>query len=372
MIKAVTNSYQISKIEISGYKSIKNCQLELGSLNILIGSNGAGKSNFISFFKLLSEIRSESLQLHIGRSGGPDALLHYGRKESDRIKAKVYFGLEPNNHEYLFELEPTQDNRLMFSKESLGFYKEKEVSIGQGHFESKIRQSFFQSGSNEVVDFSGISPAKSWQIYHFHDTSDTAKVKQVQNINDNRYLRHDASNLAAFLYLLRSNYPNYYKKIVKTIQLAAPYFGDFVLRPSVSNSDKIELEWTEKNHDEPFKTHVFSDGTLRFICLATVLLQPDELMPNTILIDEPELGLHPHAIAILASLLQTASERNQIIVSTQSVELINQFEVENLIVVDRKEGESKFSWLDKKELSLWLEEYSLGEIWQKNLLGGTP
>ena len=166
MIKPVTSHYQISRIEISGYKSIKHCQLPLAKLNVLIGANGSGKSNFISFFKLLSEIRSEQLQLHIGRSGeqlqlhigrsgGPDALLYYGRKESGKIRAKIYFGSEPNNHEYLFDLEPSQDNRLMFSKESLVFYKDRESIFRQGHFESKIRQSFFQSGSNEIVDFRG-------------------------------------------------------------------------------------------------------------------------------------------------------------------------------------------------------------------------
>jgi len=363
MIKAVTDSYQISKIEISGYKSIKKCQLELGSLNILIGSNGAGKSNFIGFFKLITQILSQNLQLYVGRSGGPDALLHYGRKETDSISAKFYFG----NNGYFFGLEPTQDNRLMFSRESFYWNMSGGHSLGEGHFESLANK-----GTGTGIDNNVLPPMKTWQIYHFHDTSDTAKVKQLHGINDNVFLRQDANNLAAFLYYLKPQFPLEYKRIISTIQLVAPFFGDFFLRPSPNNQDKIELEWTEAGHDIPFKAHELSDGTLRFICLAIVLLQPDELMPSTILIDEPELGLHPYAITVLASLLQSASEQHQIIVSTQSVELINEFEVEDLVVVDRKDGASSFSRLKEKDLLSWLEDYSLGELWKKNILGGRP
>ncbi len=363
MIKAVTDSYQISKIKISGYKSIKKCYLELGSLNILIGSNGAGKSNFISFFKLITQILSQNLQLYVGRSGGPDALLYYGRKETDSIIAELFFG----HNGYIFALEPTQDNRMMFRKESFYWNVTGERLIDSGHFESLAEE-----GTGTGIDINVLPVMKSWQIYHFHDTSDSAKVKQLHGINDNVSLRQDASNLAAFLYYLKSQFPLEYKRIVNAIQLVAPFFGDFFLRPSPNNQDKIELEWTEAGHDIPFKAHELSDGTLRFICLATVLLQPDKLMPSTILIDEPELGLHPYAITVLASLLQSASEQHQIIVSTQSVELINGFEAEDLIVVDRKDGSSSFSRLKEKDLLLWLEDYSLGELWKKNVLGGRP
>jgi predicted ATPase len=213
---------------------------------------------------------------------------------------------------------------------------------------------------------------KSWQVYHFHDTSATAKVKQIQPINDNRYLRSDAQNLAAFLYLLQQQkrYSDRYQKIVKTIRLVAPFFGNFVLRPKVDNPDTIELEWTEQGSDIPFKAHHLSDGTLRFICLATVLLQPESFQPETILIDEPELGLHPYAIQVLAGLLRSASRSKQIIVSTQSVQLLNEFDPGDVIVSDRTDGSTMLHRLDAKQLDTWLEDYSLGELWQKNILGG--
>lgn len=354
MIKPASDTFQITKIEVSGYKSIKECKLALGSLNILIGSNGAGKSNFISFFKLITQLLSQNLQLYVGRSGGPDALLHFGRKKTEAINAKLYFG----NRGYFFDLEPTQDNRLMFSQESIyGDMSDPKSVGGRGYFESLADQ-----GTDISIGSKVLPPMNSWQIYHFHDTSETAKVKQLHGINDNVFLRQDANNLAAFLYYLKSQFHLEYKRIVGTIQLVAPFFGDFFLRPNPNNPDKIELEWTEVGHNIPFKAHELSDGTLRFICLATVLLQPDKLMPDTILIDEPELGLHPYAITVLASLLQSASEQHQIIVSTQSVELINEFEVDDLIVVDRKNGESYFRRLDENDFKQWLDDYSLGEL----------
>jgi predicted ATPase len=213
---------------------------------------------------------------------------------------------------------------------------------------------------------------RSWRLYHFHDTSQSALVKQVHGINDNEYLRADARNLAAFLYRLKNHHETNYQRLVRAIQLVAPFFGDFHLRPSADNQEKIQLEWSEAGEDVPFTASALSDGTLRFICLATVLLQPEEYMPATIIIDEPELGLHPFAITVLAGLMKSAAERHQLIVSTQSVELVNEFEAEDLIVVDKRDNASVLRRLEVEPLREWLAEYSLGELWKKNLLGGRP
>ena len=213
---------------------------------------------------------------------------------------------------------------------------------------------------------------RSWRLYHFHDTGSSALVKQIHGINDNEYLREDARNLAAFLYRLQHQHEEHYQRIVKTIRLVAPFFGDFHLRPTVANPEKIQLEWTERGQDVPFTASALSDGTLRFICLATVLLQPEGFMPASILIDEPELGLHPFAITVLGGLMKATSQRHQLIVSTQSVELVDEFEADDLIVVDKAGGASTFTRPDRQALAEWLKEYSLGEVWKKNLLGGRP
>jgi energy-coupling factor transporter ATP-binding protein EcfA2 len=173
--------------------------------------------------------------------------------------------------------------------------------------------------------------------------------------------------------------------------LVAPFFGDFVFRYFLP--DKARIEWTERgNIDTPYSAHALSDGTLRFICLATLLLQPIELLPDTVLIDEPELGLHPYAINILANMIKRVAEEKQLIISTQSVELLNEFEPADVIVVEREPNVSNlppysvpfvpglaqeeygsiFKRLDTEQLKNWLEDYALGELWKSNVLGGGP
>jgi len=355
---------QLSRIVLSGYKSIPKCDLELRSLNVLIGANGSGKSNFISFFKLIQQMLESKLQLYVSKQGGPDSLLYFGRKKTEKMKAELYFG----NNGYKFFLEPTQDNRMMFAKEAFWWNLHGDWPISEGHFETEVES---QRDRTEIYKYT-VPVMKSWRVYHFHDTSDTALVKQPHGINDNAYLRQDARNLAAFLYFIKEHFFSHYERIVKTIRLVAPFFGDFYLRPQLGNKDQIELEWMEKGDDVPFKAYQLSDGTLRFICLTTVLLQAEEYKPEVILIDEPELGLHPYAINILASLLKLASKSKQVILSTQSVGLLNEFEPQDIIIADREKGYTNLYRLDSEALCSWLDEYSLGELWQKNILGGRP
>jgi predicted ATPase len=362
-MKPLSGNDQLSRFVLKGFKSIANCDLNLGALNILIGPNGAGKSNFIEFFNTIQQILEGNLQLYVGRQGGPDALLHFGRKKTEKLEAQLYFG----NNGYWCTLEPTKDNRLMFANESFWWNMSGPRTIGSGHFES-----YSEIGTRTSIDDYVRSSMQQWRVYHFHDTGDSSLVKQRHAVNDNSYFRPDARNLAAYLSLLKQTHPGHYRKIVNTIRLAAPFFGDFHLRPQPDNKDMIELEWIEKDKDVPFKAHHLSDGTLRFICLTTLLLQPVENQPATILIDEPELGLHPYAITVLTSLLKSAALKKQIIVSTQSVELVSEFDAEDLVVVDRKGDASVFSRLDVEKLQDWLQEYSLGELWKKNIFGGRP
>lgn len=356
---------QLSRIDISGYKSIKHCSIKLKKINVLIGSNGAGKSNFISAFALLQNILVKNLQVTVAQSG-LNSLFYNGRKVTEEITFEVFFG----SNSYGFNLIPTDDNRIIFKKEYFGYHGlwDNESNVSRGHSES-----MWQAGSNNKLDeyIKPILSKQNWRVYHFHDTGRNAKVKQEHNISNNKVLLNDASNLAAFLYRLKNNYEKSYSEIVGTIQLIAPYFKDFVLEPQESNNELIILKWQQKGCDDIFNASQFSDGTLRFICLATLLLQPHELQPATIIVDEPELGLHPYAITIFSEMVKQLSDEKQIIVSTQSVELLNEFDVEDVIVVDRSEDGSVFKRLDAAELETWLEsDYALGDLWKKNILGG--
>ncbi len=366
-MKAVTDSNQLSRLVLRGFKSIAECDIAFGRLNVLIGANGAGKSNFIGFFKLIQRILDERLQLIVGEMGGPDALLHFGRKKTEELLAELYFG----NNGYRFTLRPTQDNRMMFTHEALWWNGTGEWQPHSGHFETYAHRYARGRQHTRIYDF--VVPAmRSWRLYHFHDTGASALVKQIHSINDNEVLREDARNLAAFLYRLQHHHAEHYQRIVKAVQLVAPFFGDFHLRPMVENQEKIQLEWVERGQDIPFAASALSDGTLRFICLATVLLQPEDFQRATILIDEPELGLHPYAISVLAGLMKAASQCHQLIVSTQSVELVDQFDAKDIIIVDKVGPASTVKRLDAAAMQAWLEEYSLGELWKKNLLGGRP
>lgn len=363
-MKVVTDSNQITQLVLNGYKSIAKCSIDLGRINVLIGANGAGKSNFIGFFRLIQRILNEQLQMAVSEMGGPDAILHFGRKQTEEVRAELYFG----NNGYRFTLQPTQDNRMMFASEALWWNVRGDWHTGAGHFETRFKE----RGSHGLIWSHTVPAMHSWRLYHFHDTSRSALVKQIHGINDNGYLRDDGRNLAAFLFRLKEHHNENYRRIVKAVQLVAPFFGDFHLRPTVGNAEKIQLEWTEAGQDVPFAASALSDGSLRFICLATVLLQPEEFMPAAILIDEPELGLHPYAITVLAGLMRSASARHQLIVSTQSVELVNEFDAEDLIVVDKAGTKSILHRLDVGALQEWLADYSLGDLWKKNLLGGRP
>jgi predicted ATPase len=358
---------RVKKLSVSGYKSIKELnEFSLSSLNVLIGANGAGKSNFISLFRLLNEMYEEQLQLFVQIQGGPDTLLHFGRNSTSKLRAEFYFA----RNSYTFDLVPTNDNRLIFEREISWFegvyYNSRPGAVlGTGHEESKLKTATDQY-SPYVRD-----SVSNWRVYHFHDTSEKAKVKQKHQANDNLRLKPDAANLAAYLLMLREKYPSEYARIVSTIQLVAPFFHDFVRREGDVNT--VELEWTSKgNLDTPFRAHMLSDGTLRFICLATLLLQPVELLPDTILIDEPELGLHPYAITVLADIFKQVAEQKQLIISTQSVELVNELSPEDIVVVDQIDGASTFRRFSDGDLADWLQEYALGELWKRNVLGGRP
>ncbi len=356
----------INRIEIENFKSIREMDLQLNPINILIGANGAGKSNFIGFFKLLKNMYDRNLQNYVAEEGGADNVLHYGLKQSENLKGVIEFN---KVNRYYFRLNPNQAGNLYYYSEGTQYNREgslswDEVDLGNGYSESTLINK--QSGRYYYVKWY----MTSFRVFHFHDTSKTAKIKQPCHIFDNQYLREDGANLAAYLYALQQTNIKNFKRIEMVIRSVAPYFEKFDLKPDRLNPDSIRLEWKEKGSDAYFNAKHLSDGTLRFIALATLLLQPKA--PQVIIIDEPELGLHPFAINKLAGLIKKASANTQIIISTQSVNLVDNFEPEDIITVDREEGQSVFRRQDRETLKGWLTDYSISDLWNKNVIGGRP
>ena len=348
--------------------SIREMDLELKSLNIMIGPNGSGKSNLIAYFDMLRYLVQERLRNWVSDRDGADRVLTFGAKRTPHLSSRVEFG----DNAYEFALRYTDADSLSFGDERLTLLSEERpgYSLGSGHKEALLKtQMRTDGGFPRRADYIQAS-IDSWRVYHFNDTSRTARVKQTQPLHADEYLRHDASNLAPYLFMLREDHPAVYSQICKTARLAIPFFDDFNLRPRKNphGDYQIQLRWKHRQSDEPFLASQLSDGSLRFICLVTALLQPDP--PTTIILDEPEIGLHPHAITLLGALLRSASARMQVIAATQSARLVDEFAIDDLIVVEQVDGVSHFARLEFAEFDSWLEDYSVSELWESNLLGG--
>lgn len=374
----------IERIIIENFKSIRKLDLELKPINILVGANGAGKSNFISFFELTNQIYKQKLQIYIGSN--IDKFLYFGRKKSPHIYGLIDFD---NKIAIDYQITPQENTSfLIYFKLCLNFRKtnEKEYEkwkiliseiltreIGIPDIKHNLKLQGLNEQDSNYPDFIKFEKEylRSFKIYHFHDTGNSSPLKRINKLDDNDFLREHGENLAAFLYYLQEKHPKEFKNIENQISSVAPFFDRFNLSPRKLNEEEIRLRWFEKGADGYFDAFDLSDGTLRFMALTTLLLQPD--LPKTIIIDEPELGLHPFAINKLAAMMkQAAAKGSQVIVSTQSVGLIDNFEPEDIITVDREDDQSVFRRLDSEDLKDWLEDYTLGELWNKNVIGARP
>ena len=362
---------ELDYITVEGFKSIKSIkELELGPLTVLIGPNGSGKSNFLGVFSFLNAIRHERLQDYVLKAGGADNVLHFGSRATKRLRIHASFQKERNQYE--ISLETTAIDDLVPQYESIYFWKSDQYpSPLDRQIPSAGREAGISTASGPIASYVR-RHLDSWRLYHFHDTSVDSPMKKTADVNDNRYLRPDGSNLAAFLYLLDRRHKNSYGSIVRTVRQVAPFFRNFAIEPTRLNRRKVILEWEHEGTDEYFDATSLSDGTLRFMALATLFLQPKRYRPSVILVDEPELGMHPYAITLLASLMKQASTETQVIVSTQSSLLLDHFEPEDVLVADRADGATQLTRLDPSDLESWLEDYSLGQLWEKNVLGGRP
>ena len=363
---------KLKTVKIKGFRSINDMTLELWPLNVLIGANGSGKSNLIAFFKLVNELMGGRLQQHIAATGRTTANLHFGPAVTPQLEAEVAFEVDNGTDTYLMRLFHAAGDSLIFAEETLSFHQTgypqpKVVSLGSGHQETRIGE---EAGKGDSTAKTLKHLLDRCRVYHFHDTSPTSRIMKYGYIGDNRWLMPDAGNLAAILHELKCSKEKAYHRIVSTIRQVAPFFDDFDLEPT--DSRDIILNWRHRESDLVFGPHQLSDGTLRAICLISLLLQPRENLPYLIVVDEPELGLHPYALNVIASLFQAASQHAQVLVSTQSSAFLDSFEPEDIVVVERKGEATEFERPDAEKLGAWLEDYSLGEIWEKNVLGAGP
>ncbi|RQO77784.1 ATPase [Pedobacter sp. KBW01] len=348
-------------VKIEGFKSIQNAKIEIRPINILIGANGAGKSNFLSFFEFLNQIYNQALAQYVALNGGTEKILHKGTKITNAIKCYISFGNETNA--YSFTLERGEDG-FIFMQEGL-WYNGKNLDIASYKSEAQIRINTWFRGKFIRQHLNGLKK------YHFHDTGKNSPFNNTSNVeNDSFYLYEKGENLSSFLFGIQNDHPVVYNRIVKTIQSIAPYFLDFFFSPNENGN--IRLQWRDKFSSVVYGASDLSDGTIRFIALTVLFMQPN--LPTSIIIDEPELGLHPTAVSKLSGMIKSAASKGtQIILATQSGDLVNYFDPQDVITVDQVDGESKFKRLNQEDLKLWLEDYELGDLWERNVIeGGQP
>ncbi len=353
---------QIRNITIEGFRSIKSIKdLELRPLNVLIGANGSGKSNFLKALMFLRTVvlRSGDIQRELELDGGASRMVHLGPKVTPKIGFKVCFA--DDTGEFNVELNCVPEDSLSYLLADDG------IRLPAGVAENRT-STYTAMPKQEILE----SSLSGWNKYHFQDTGFLSPMKTTTDIHDNRELRPDGSNLAAYLYLLREKHEHSYGQILNTVKMANPFIEDFAMKPQRLNEQQIRLEWRQKGSDAYFDVYSFADGTLRFIALTTLLLQPESMRPSLVLLDEPELGLHPYAIHLLAAMLDQASLDSQIIVATQSPILLDHFSPEDVLVAERVSGATEFHRLDGNRLKEWLKDYSLGQLWEQNEFGGQP
>jgi predicted ATPase len=375
---------KLTRLQVSGFRSFRSIDTPLRALTVLIGANGSGKSNFVGLFNMLSFMLSGSLQTYIARKGGGSSVLHYGQKITPVINADLTFEGETAVSTYGFSLAFASPDRLIFTDERVSFMRKGEKtpyedSLGSAQTETRLTELAASTKESNARTVARVFQKRlqEVQVYHFHDTSETAYIRTLQDVQRDRFLLSTGGNLASFLYMLRQAYPAHYARILTTIRLVVPYLHDFILEPSRLNQGRIELRWRDRNPDYEFGPHQLSDGSLRAIALITALMQPDDLMPSVIVIDEPELGLHPAAVATVAQLVQAASAKRQVIVATQSPKFVSAFAPEDVVVMERGEdergfGQSTIRSLSREDLGDWIDQYDLGQLYDMNVTGGGP
>ncbi len=370
----------IEFVHVKGFRSLADFRVDdLPGVTVMIGPNGAGKSNFLRFFEMMGWMLTAPRRLarFVRWQGGADDQLFGGHARTKRIEADVALRTSAGRADYRFSLAHTNPDCLEFDDERFrlrGGDPPNDLpwqELGSGHPEAKILEArstdntnVFGAGATAIVE-----TLRSCSCYQFHDTSDRSPIKKAWDASDCGRLRGDGGNLAAVLHFLEQNDVRRYESICYHVGRVLPVFDRFVLDES---HDGLILRWKAKNSNKNCGAHLASDGSLRIFALVTLLNLPLDLLPHVILLDEPALGLHPAAISLVGGMIRSLAARRQIIVATQSSLLVDVFELDQLFVLDLDGDATTVQRMKSDDYREWLEEYSTGQLWEKNLLGGYP
>ena len=372
---------RIESVRIRGFRSLADVELSnLQNANVLIGANGSGKSNFIRFFEMMSwMLRSRRLGEFVERYGGADDQLYGGNSVSPRMAGELALRTDKGRNDYRFALSYAHPDRFISTEEAYRFSADRYATdpdwqhVAGGHREAAIvdvAQASSSVGPDPVTARVIVHLLRSCQVFQFHDTSYTSNFKKRWDAEDTDYLRTHGGNLAAVLHRLEEEDVKRFDLICRHVRRALPVFDRFQVDESYG---KVSLRWKASGTDKTFGAHLTSDGSLRFFALVTLLNLPSGMLPDVLLLDEPELGLHPAAVALVGSMIKSLAKDRQIIVATQSPLLVDAFDLEDIVVLELRDGRTMFRRPDAEGYKRWLDEgFMPGEMWQKNLIGGRP
>jgi predicted ATPase len=364
----------LKKLLVRGYKSLRDVEIDFGPRTVLIGPNGAGKSNLLGVLQLVAKLATRSLTNTVVAAGGASALLYRGPKVTPEMELHLWFEREGGaaEYRYLCRLGRTADDNFFFLEEKAGVLDEYTTSfvwkdLGSGHRESALWDAPDPSAK-------GVRDAlERINYFHFHDTSVNAPLRVQSRVEESKYLRPDGVNLAAFLLALKEadddDSQAAWRRILGAMRQVAPFLKD--LSPTLVAGRHVRLDWVD-DVDDTYGVYQLSDGTLRALALFTALSQPGHQMPAFVSIDEPELGLHPAALDVLVGAIRSVEGRCQVLLATQSTRLLDYFEPEEVLVTERSQAGSVYRRVDREKLQAWLDEYTLSELFDRNLLGGRP
>ena len=361
----------IKTVTIEGFRGLRNIQnLELPQLTVLIGANGAGKSTLIRFFEMLGwMLRSKRLQEFVLLQGGGDDQFFMGARQTPRIHAQLCLQTGLGLNDYRFDMvHVSAGDTVMLMNEGYRYSANTFASKAKWTEIDAVGKESALLDKTDKTCKTIVNLLRQCSTYQFHDTSSKAAIHNRWDITDSLRLRSDGGNLAAVLLDLLNTEPKRYELIVKQIRRVLPVFQDFVLEDIAG---KVLLRWIGSKSDKVFGSHLTSDGSLRLFCLITLLNLPPARLPDVMFFDEPELGLHPHAISLIAQMLKRLSKQRQIFIATQSPYLVDCFELENIIIASADNGETTLRKLPRADYQTWLnDEYELSDIWLKQAVGG--
>ena len=393
-------------IEIERFRSFRHVELDIPSLAVLIGPNGSGKSNFLDLLFLMAEAARGGLAEGVASRGGFDNLAFKGdpgdiflalrfqpkgvfEEEKDAITFKLKLKKVGPNCRVWFE-QVSKAPRLPFHHAPLMvMHRDKDGcmfrSIKTGmreevveNEEGKALESDSELAISQVKDqekyptpYKLLRLLQEWTLYENINVGFDAPVRQPSLLRPTMRLAPKGNNLASVLYSMQQQHPAIWKEIEEILETAYANFHSITFPPE-GGDGKVLLRWWERPYEKEsgFSANLLSDGTLKFLCLIAILKSPDP--PPLVCIDEPELGLHPDWIKLVAELMQSAASRTQLVVTTHSPQLVAKLSPDQVIVAEKVDGETQLKRLSEEKLKNWLEEFNLGDLWVAGHFGGRP